>query len=111
MRSDNADQIAEWNGVQGEGWAAMTQQTEHIVLPFGAAAMAVAAPQPGERAIDVGCGCGDTAIELARRHSIKLPICEAVYQTVNGEASAADAYAGLRRTQPGHEFDPDPHPA
>jgi glycerol-3-phosphate dehydrogenase (NAD(P)+) len=51
-----------------------------------------------------------TAIELARRHSIKLPICEAVYQTVSGEASAADAYAGLRRIQPGHEFDPDPHP-
>ncbi len=52
-----------------------------------------------------------TAIELARRHSIQLPICEAVHKTVSGEASAVDAYAGLRRSQPGHEFDPDPHPS
>ena len=67
MKTENAAQIAEWNGVQGERCAAMTQQTEHIVLPFGAAAIAPAAPQPGERVIDVGCGCRDTAIELARQ--------------------------------------------
>ena len=67
MTTDNAAQIAEWNGVQGERWAALRAQTDAIVVPFGEAAMAAAAPTSGERVIDIGCGCGDTSIDLARR--------------------------------------------
>jgi len=67
MSADNAEQIAEWNGVQGERWAALRQETNRIVLPFGEAALAAAAPRAGERVIDVGCGCGDTSVDLAHR--------------------------------------------
>ncbi len=66
MPADNSEQIAQWNGPQGERWAAMRQEIERFVVPFGDRALKVAAPQPGERVIDVGCGCGDTTIELAR---------------------------------------------
>ena len=67
MTADNSEQIAEWNGVLGEKWVAMREDLERFVVPFGNAALKAAAPQPGERAIDVGCGCGETSIELARR--------------------------------------------
>lgn len=66
MPTDNRDQIAEWNGTQGERWATMRREIDGIVLPFGDAALKAAAPQPGERVVDIGCGCGDTSIELAR---------------------------------------------
>ncbi len=66
MPADNSEQIAEWNGALGERWVAMRQEIDRLVVPFGNAALKAAAPQPGERAIDIGCGCGDTAIEIAR---------------------------------------------
>ncbi len=34
-------------------------------MPFGDAALKAAAPLPGERVIDIGCGCGGTSITLA----------------------------------------------
>jgi SAM-dependent methyltransferase len=66
MLADNSEQIAEWNGTLGERWVAMRQEIDRFVVPFGNAALKAAAPQPGERAIDIGCGCGDTTIEIAR---------------------------------------------
>jgi SAM-dependent methyltransferase len=66
MPIDNSEQIAEWNGALGQRWVAMQREIDRIVVPFGDAALKVAAPQPGERVIDIGCGCGDTSIEIAR---------------------------------------------
>lgn len=67
MPNDNAEQIAEWNGALGQRWAESQRETDAVVAAFGQAAMQRAAAQPGERVIDIGCGCGDTSLELARR--------------------------------------------
>jgi SAM-dependent methyltransferase len=67
MSTGNAEQIAEWNGALGQRWAESQREIDGIVAPFGQAALKRAAPRPGERVIDIGCGCGDTSIELARR--------------------------------------------
>ena len=66
MNPDNTEQIAEWNGAMGQMWAKKQREIDSIIVPFGDAALKAAAPQPGERVIDVGCGCGDTAIEIAQ---------------------------------------------
>lgn len=67
MSVQNAEQIEEWNGALGQRWVEMQREIDGIVVPFGDAALKAAAPQPGERVVDIGCGCGDTSIELARR--------------------------------------------
>ena len=66
MPADNSEQIAEWNGALGQRWVAMQREINRIVVPFGDAALKAATPQSGERVIDIGCGCGDTSIEIAR---------------------------------------------
>jgi SAM-dependent methyltransferase len=66
MASDNSEQIAEWNGVLGQRWAALQRELDNVVAPFGDAALWAASPRPGERVIDVGCGCGATSIEIAK---------------------------------------------
>jgi SAM-dependent methyltransferase len=66
MSSDNADQIAEWNGALGQRWADSQREIDSLVAVFGQAALNRAAAQARERVIDVGCGCGDTTLELAR---------------------------------------------
>jgi len=66
MPADNSEQIAEWNGALGERWVAMQREIDRIVVPFGDAALKIAAPQPGERVVDIGCGCGDTSLDIAR---------------------------------------------
>ena len=64
--TDNADQIAEWNGPMGDRWAQMQADLDALTRPFGNAALAAAKVVSGEAVIDVGCGCGDTTFEIAR---------------------------------------------
>jgi len=66
MSAENSEQINEWNGALGQRWVALQQDISRIVAPFGDAALRAAAPRPGERVIDIGCGCGETSIEIAR---------------------------------------------
>lgn len=66
MSSDNSEQIAEWNGAVGQRWAAQQEQMDRTIRPYGEAALKAAAPRAGEYALDIGCGCGDTSLALAR---------------------------------------------
>src|ERR1700761_8009553 len=63
----NADQIAYWNGPNGQRWTDRQAEQDVLLAPVTQALIDRAMLQPGERIIDVGCGCGGTSISLAEK--------------------------------------------
>src|SRR5881394_2941390 len=52
--------------VRVEAWADVREPLERQLAPLGRRALAALAPRPGESVLDIGCGGGETALDLAR---------------------------------------------
>lgn len=63
----NEQQIQFWNEQAGPRWVAFQEQFDEQLEPIGVAAMDRVGVREGARVIDVGCGCGATSLDLARR--------------------------------------------
>jgi SAM-dependent methyltransferase len=69
VHADNSAQAEYWNAAGGQKWVDHQEHQDEVLRPVSDRLIAAANPTPGERVIDVGCGCGATTIEFAERVS------------------------------------------
>ncbi|PJK29021.1 class I SAM-dependent methyltransferase [Minwuia thermotolerans] len=65
MNAINAEQIEYWNGPNGAKWVRNQARMDATLAPFSNHVLAAARPGAGETVLDIGCGCGGTAIDIA----------------------------------------------
>ncbi len=61
----NENQIGLWNDAMGKTWAMLHERLDRQLDPIGREAMRRARFKAGDAVIDVGCGCGETTLEIA----------------------------------------------
>ena len=89
--SPNADQITYWNARAGTTWASMHKRLDAQIGPLGLTALDALGLSQGERVIDIGCGCGATSFEIARRvgtsgHVTAIDISRPMLDVARGDA-------------------------
>ncbi len=111
----NAEQIRYWNQTLGPRWVEQEAMLDAQIAPLGLAAMERARVHPGERVIDVGCGCGQTALQLAERVGpagrvlgidVATPMLERARARAAGRPHVrfAEADAQTHRFEPDHDL-------
>jgi SAM-dependent methyltransferase len=65
MTEDIRSQRAYWNSPATRAWATEHARLDARFAALTAALLDVAAPRPGERVLDIGCGSGSTVLALA----------------------------------------------
>ena len=96
--SPNAAQIEFWNGTAAERWTTHQQAQDPALAPLGEAVMDALAIAPGEAVIDIGCGCGGTTLEIARRvggsgHVLGVDVSAPMLARARERAAAAPDFA------------------
>jgi SAM-dependent methyltransferase len=67
LHADNAAQADYWNRTAGQRWTDRQEEQDLVLRPVSDRLIAAADPKPGQRVVDIGCGCGDTTIDFAAR--------------------------------------------
>jgi SAM-dependent methyltransferase len=126
----NDEQIEYWNGPGARRWVQHQDVLDRMLEPFGRAALEAAQVRPGERVVDVGCGCGTTSLgiaaavgeggavlgvdpsapmaEVARRRALDRGLKNARFVVADASAHAFDADCDLLFSRFGVMFFADP---
>lgn len=115
MTIANTAQFESWNGESGTRWVARADERDLVLAPVAEALLAAADPSPGQRVLDVGCGCGATTLAAAalvgRTGSVTgFDLSGPMLEVARGRASASGA-ANATFTQgdaQSHAFDEAP---
>ncbi len=92
----NAEQQEFWNERAGPVWVQNQERLDAQIGQHGQLALDALAIQPGERVLDVGCGCGDSTLKLAEAvgaegHVLGLDLSEPMLARARQRAEAAGA--------------------
>lgn len=66
MDQNNSLRSLTQDEIRVRAWAEVRQPLELQLAPLGRPALAALAPRPGESILDIGCGGGETALDLAQ---------------------------------------------
>jgi SAM-dependent methyltransferase len=61
----NTEQYTAWNGESGQRWIADADRRDRVMAPIAGALLDAARLCPGDRVLDIGCGCGATTLAAA----------------------------------------------
>ncbi len=100
-----------WNGPGAKRWSEGCDAPDAVFAPVAEILFAKARPGAGERAVDVGCGCGATTQELARRvgptgRAVGIDISAAMIAEARRRAPAGGAAEFLVADAATHAFAP-----
>ncbi|MEQ8860729.1 MAG: methyltransferase domain-containing protein [Pseudomonadales bacterium] len=98
MTANNQEQIDFWNGEAARTWVNAQAQLDAMLAPISRVLIERAAPEAGERAIDVGCGCGDTTLALAKGGAAVwgIDISEPMLERARARAAGMESVAFSR---------------
>src|SRR5260370_25838348 len=90
----NQEQIRIWNEVNARRWLKMRERAVRSLVIYGEEALQALAPRRGEKALDVGCGFGETTIALARLtgDALGVDVSEPLLRVAGAEAAHGARY-------------------
>jgi SAM-dependent methyltransferase len=107
----NEKQIAYWNQIAGPKWVAMQSAMESRLAPVNALLLAQAAPRPGDRVLEIGCGTGTTTALLAKAvgptgHVLALDVSRPMLDAAAIELAAYSNVTLAEADAATHPFEP-----